>query len=116
MCKLGSFISNSEFISQKFEESYINKFFLEKYIIEILKKIEIEIKIKITSFSNSIIYKNYLNKTIGEYYNIFIIPNVIFIWILILSSIESGDFIRFNHKIDWKKFWCNFSFGNILNL
>jgi hypothetical protein len=116
MCKLGSFISNSEFISQKFEESYINKFFLEKYITEILKKIEIKIKLEITSFNNDIKYKNHLNKIIGEYYNIFIIPNVIFIWILILSSIESGDFIRFNHKIDWKKFWCNFSFGNILNL
>ena len=30
-------------------------------------------------------------------------PNIIFISILILSSIESGDEIKFNHKIDWEK-------------
>ena len=113
MCKLESFISN-DFISRKFEDTYINKLFLEKFIIEILRNIEI--KIKKMTFNDDKKYKDYLNTNIGKYYNSYIIPNVIFIWMLILSSIESGDFIRFNHNIDWKKFWFNFSLGVLVNL
>ena len=45
-------------------------------------------------------FKNYLNNEIGNLYDEFIVPNCYFVKIIILSSIESGDYIKFNHKID----------------
>ena len=48
--------------------------------------------------------KKYLNDNIGKkYYDLFIVPNISFIRMLILISIEGGDLIKFNHKIDWSK-------------
>ena len=60
------------------------------------------IESKIKDISNNI--KDYLNKNIGEYYNSLIIPNVYFIRMLILTFIESGDFIKFHHNINWAHF------------
>ena len=55
-----------------------------------------------------------MNEKIGKFYEEEIMPNVIFISILILSSIENGDEIKFNHEIDWEKinkfkYFCYFS-------
>jgi hypothetical protein len=37
------------------------------------------------------------------FYELYIIPNFYFILTIILSSVESGDLIKTNHKIDWGK-------------
>ena len=47
--------------------------------------------------------KTYLINNIGKHCNEIMIPNVYFIWALILSSIESGDKIKFNHELDNEK-------------
>lgn len=52
--------------------------------------------------------KNYLNKNIANLYKELIIPNIHFILILILTSIESGDKIKFNHNIDITKLSSTF--------
>ena len=90
------------FISKKFDNSFIKDFYIKKYIINILK--EIEEKIKKDNPSN---IKDYLNENIGKYYNLFILPKVYFIRLIILISIESGDLIKFSHKLDWTKFFSH---------
>ena len=69
---------------------------IENLISEILRIIEDNIKRNI----NEKDFKNYLNNEIGNLYDEFIVPNCYFVKIIILSSIESGDYIKFNHKID----------------
>ena len=100
-------------ISQKFDDTYIKEFYIDKLIKEALQNIE---KIIITDLNEKNIdeCKKYLNEKIGKFYEEEIMPNVIFISILILSSIENGDEIKFNHEIDWEKinkfkYFCYFS-------
>ena len=109
MCKLGSFWSNN-IISQKFDDSYIKNFFLEKYMIEVLKNIEI----KIENNNNNI--KDYLNKNIGNYYNLFIVPKILFLRMIILTSIEGGDIIKFYHNLNWRKFLSHIGYSPIVIL
>jgi len=106
MCKFER-VKEKNFISQKFDDSYIKHFFIESYIMEVLRNIENKIK----DISNNI--KDYLNKNIGEYYKTYIIPNVYFIRMLILASIESGDFIKFYHHINWAKFFYHLKLTNL---
>ena len=89
-------------ITSKFDDEYIKNCFVESLIKETLQKIENEI-IKDLDNKNADDTKKLLNEKIGKFYNDEIIPNVYFILLLILSSIEGGDEIIFNHKIDWEK-------------
>ena len=101
MCE-NKFLECKNIIFQKFDDSYIKIFFLEQLIKETLQSEEQLIKSKLTHKSNEEC-KKYLNSNIGNIYNELIIPNAYFIKILILSSIESGDEIKFNHNIDLSK-------------
>ena len=100
MCKFDYSVGNNkdDFISRKFDDSYIKNFYIKKCITEVLKDIEQELKEKLAHCDN---IKCYLNDNIGNFYNKFIIPNVYFIRMLILVSIEGGDLIKFYHKINW---------------
>ena len=95
-------------ISQKFDNSYVQDFYLEKYIIEILKMMEKTIK-----EDNPHNMKDYLNNNIGRFYNLFIIPKIFFIRMLILISIEGGDIIHFYHKLNWTKFFGSLNIQNL---
>ena len=95
-------------ISQKFDNSYVQDFYLEKYIIEILKMME-----KIIKEDNPHNMKDYLNNNIGRFYNLFIIPKIFFIRMLILISIEGGDIIHFYHKLNWTKFFGSLNIQNL---
>lgn len=115
MCKFDN-ISN-DILSQKFDDSHIKKFFIEKYIIEVLK--EVEKKLNSVFFEKQEDFKRYLNSSIGKEYNSLVIPNVLFFRMLILTSIEGGDFIKFNHNINWMRFLYHLKLTNpkvILNL
>ena len=101
MCKF-EYKDINNFISKKFNNSFINDFYIEKYIIDILRLIEEKIR-----KDNPSDIKDYLNKNIGEYYNLFILPKVYFIRLIILISIESGDIIKFSHKLNWTKFYSH---------
>ena len=101
MCDGTSFESNN-FISETFDNSYISEFSLEELIIEVLQEIEKNIQNQLNNL-NVDMCKKYLNTNIGILYNKYIVPNVYFILILILSSIEGGDYIIFNHKLNWDK-------------
>ena len=57
--------------------------------------------------------KDYLNNNIGKFYNLFIIPKIFFIRMLILISIEGGDIIHFYHKLNWTKFFSSLNFKNL---
>ena len=100
MCKFDYSVGNNkdDFISRKFDDSYIKNFYIKNFITEVLKDIEQELKEKLAHGDN---IKCYLNDNIGNFYNKFIIPNVYFIRMLILVSIEGGDLIKFYHKINW---------------
>ena len=106
MCKCDQF-ENENFINEKFDDFYINNFFIKRLIIEALKKIEKSIFEYLNNLNDSEECKQYLNNNISIYYQLNIIPNIYFILTLILSSIESGDYIQFKHKSDWKKFFRN---------
>jgi hypothetical protein len=77
--------------------------FIKNSIVDSLKKIEEDIKNKEKEFKNDDEYKKYLKENIGKYYESLIIPNIYFIRLLILVSIEGGDYIKFNHKGDMNK-------------
>ena len=102
MCK-NEQLENENFISEKFDDTYIKNFFVKKLIIEALKRIEKDIFENLNDLNGSEECKNYLNNNISKYYQLNIIPNIYFVLTLILSSIESGDYIKFKHKSDWKK-------------
>ena len=94
MCENKYFDFNN-FILIKFNDLYIKSFYIEKLIKEALLNIENNI-MKICKDKNDEQIKNNLNAYMGEFYNELIIPNIYFILIIILSSIESGDKIKFN--------------------
>ncbi len=101
-------IDNKYFFNKKFDDSYAKNFFIKQYIIQILNEIEKEKKkVKTTSEED---FKKILNKNIGEFYNLYNVPYVYFIRMLILVSIEGGDLINFSHKIHWSKFKHYFNY------
>ena len=92
---------NNFFSLKKFDDNNIKNFFIKKLITETLIEIEKEIKKDIDNLDDNDI-KKYLDDNIGKkYYDLFIVPNISFIRMIILISIEGGDLIKFNHKIDW---------------
>ena len=95
------YFENSNFILQELDDTYIKVFFIKQLIKESLQKIESEILNNISNKTDEEI-KKYLSDNINKFYQFQIIPNIDFIYILILSSIESGDEIKFNHNLDWK--------------
>ena len=113
-----SLFDEKNFISNKYIDPEI-KFFIKDLIKEALKGIEkdieneiknnIEINIE-NNINNDLINKiddkrkKYLSDNIGKFFNKYIIGNIYFIYILILTSIESGDEIKFNKNYDWDKF------------
>ena len=96
MCITKDFELENILSKESYDKSFIKKFLIENLISEILRIIEDNIKRNI----NEKDFKNYLNNEIGNLYDEFIVPNCYFVKIIILSSIESGDYIKFNHKID----------------
>ena len=101
MCE-NKFLECDNIITEKLDDSYIKKFFLEQLIKETLQSEEKLIKSNL-NHKNKEECKKYLNSNIGGIYNELIIPNIYFIKTLILSSLESGDEIKFNHNIDLSK-------------
>ena len=99
------YFKNNNFILNELDDTYISLFFIERLIKDSLQKIETDIlnNININKKSGDQIKKT-LSENIDSYFKRQIISNIDFIYILILSSIESGDEIKFNHNIDWKKF------------
>ena len=101
MCER-EYFENDNFIFDKFDESYIKKFHVEQLVVESLQSLEKLIKQNFIEKTDNEC-KIFLNKNIGKLYNELIMPNIYFLLILILSSIESGDEILFNHDIDMEK-------------
>ena len=91
------------FLEQKFEDCYIRNFFLVKLISKALEEIENDIKKNLNNLNDEKECKEQMQKNIGVYYHVYIEPNINFIILLILSSIESGDYIQFNHNISFEK-------------
>lgn len=96
------YIESDNFIYEKYDDSYIKSFFIKRIVKETLQYIEIIIKNELINKNNDE-SKKYLNKKIADLYKELIIPNIHFILILILTSIENGDKIKFNHNIDITK-------------
>lgn len=117
MCKFDfSEIKKNNYIFKDYENSHIfSNFSIEYFLIEILKSIEKQLKENLANSSESEI-KKYLNEHIGKFYNRFILPNVYFIRMLILVSIEGGDSIKFHHTINWKIFLSQLKWNNPLVL
>ena len=101
MCE-NKYFEKEFFISEIFDDSYIKNFMIEQLIKETLQSVEELIK-KDLKNKNDEQTRKYLNEKIGNLYNNLLIPNICFILILIISSIESGDEIKFNHDIDVEK-------------
>jgi len=99
MCN--SNFNSDDFISERPDDLYIKTFFLEELIKRILQKIE-DVYLDLNIENNDEL-KKVLNEKMIEFYNEEVIPNTYFIFILILSSIESGDKIKFNHNLDSNK-------------
>ena len=101
MCER-KYFAHEEFFFRKFEDNYIKYFFVENLITNSLQYAERFIKMNLKN-KNEIESKKYLNDNIGEQCDEIMIPNAYFLWALILSSIESGDEIKFNHELDETK-------------
>ena len=100
---------NSYFENYKVDNQYIKQFYIENIIKTVLQYIEKSIE----SVKKNEPYKEFLNKKIGEFYDEQIKPNIYFYLILILSSIEGGDQIKFNHIIDASKISSYFFYSLI---
>ena len=101
MCKR-EYFHNENFLFEKFEDTHIKNFYIENLIYMALENAEKNIKEKLRD-KNKDEYKAILIENIGKLYNEIIIPNIYFIWALILTSIESGEEIKFNHELDKNK-------------
>ena len=97
------YFKNNNFILNELDDTYISIFFIDRLIKDSLQNIETDILNNINKKRGDEI-KKILSENIDSYFKRQIISNIDFIYILILSSIESGDEIKFNHNIDWKKF------------
>ena len=91
------------------DNQYIKQFYIENIIKTVLQYIEKSIE----SVKKNEHYKEFLNTKIGEFYDEQIKPNIYFYLILILSSIEGGDQIKFNHIIDVSKISSYFFYSLI---
>ena len=100
---------NSYFENYIVDNQYIKQFYIENIIKTVLQYIEKSIE----SVKKNEHYKEFLNKKIGEFYDEQIKPNIYFYLILILSSIEGGDQIKFNHIIDASKISSYFFYSLI---
>ena len=117
MCKFDySDEQKDNIVFKKFDNSYIKDFIIENCLSEVLNNIEKQLKENLNNLDENDI-KDYLNNNIGKYYDLFILPNIYLIRMLILVSIEGGDQIKFCHKFDWQKFKNYFksSFKLIIN-
>ena len=99
MCNPTNFELENIISQESYDDLYVKKFFIEQMVIDILKIIENNIKNQLNGKDINFC-KNYLINKIGNLYDENIIPSYYFIEIIILSSIESGDYIKFNHKYD----------------
>ena len=103
MCNRSCF-NYDNIILNKLDNSYVKDFFMENLIKAVLNNIENDINQFLkNNKEDGNKFKNFLNNNIGKFYKEKIIPNCYFISTLILSSIESGDQINFNHNIDKNK-------------
>ena len=105
MCERDCF-KYDNFILTPLNDNYIKMFFMKQLIINILKNVEHDIENNLNNINNhddDEELKKYLNLNIGKIYDEQIIPNTYFLSILILSSIEGGDYIEFNHEINQEK-------------
>ena len=82
------YFKNNNFILQEIDDNFVKVFFIRQLLKDSLQKIESDILKNITNKKQNEI-KNYLNDSINKYYKKEIMPNIDFIYILILSSIES---------------------------
>ena len=100
MCKR-EYFNHENFFFEKFKDIYIKYFFIESLIQRALEYAEKNIQMNLNDKNNDEIM--FLNKNIGTLCNEIIIPNIYFIWVLILTSIESNEEIKFNHQLDKNK-------------
>ena len=105
MCDRNFLTKNNFLWEYPDDDTYIKKFFVEKIIAESLVKIEKEIKD--SNDLNKISPKD-LNKQVGEFYQKYIIPNFIFIYLIILTSIEYEEQININMKYILKQLVNNY--------
>ena len=96
MCKR-IYFEDDNFITEKFDDSYIKNFYIENLIKESLAQIEKIIQKNLNDKIREYEFKDYFERNIMKFYNQ-IIHNIYFALILIISSIESGDFIKFKNK------------------
>ena len=115
MCNPTNFELENIISQESYDNSYIKKFFIEQIIIDRLKIIEDKIKNNLIGKDNNYC-KNYLINNIGKLYDENIVPNYYFIEIIILSSIESGDYIKFNHEVDEEKIKLILNYFNQNNI
>ena len=101
MCER-EYLKKENFIFEKYDDSFIKIFYIEQRIKETLQYAENFIKKKLVDGSNDD-FKLNLNKNIGTLYDELIVPNIYFILMIILSSIENGDEIKITHDIDMPK-------------
>ena len=101
MCQRKYFEDNI-FYRISLDDSYIKTFFINQLIKETLISIEEIIKKNLNNKNNNE-SKKYLNLNIGKIQNELIEPYIDFTLILILTSIENGEKIKFNHDIDSSK-------------
>ena len=101
MCDRRYFELN-DFVIKTFGDVFLKYFFIENLIKISLQYAEKLIYMNLDEKDENK-NKTYLNNNVGKHCNEIMIPNVYFIWSLILSSIESGDKIKFNHELDEEK-------------
>ena len=100
------YFHNKNFLTQKFDNTHIIKFFIDKLIKQVLQNLEKEFRTNLMRDKENLTdlkYKEFLSSCIEIKYDEYIAPKVYFIYLLILSSIENGDEINFNHDYDWEK-------------
>ena len=105
MCERKNFDSDN-FILDKFDYPYIQIFFIEELVKSSLINLEKKLNAIITEElkdKDENECKKYFNGKIKDLYDEIIIKNIYFILILIISSNENGDEIKFNHDIDITK-------------
>ena len=105
MCEFDNIECNKkeDIIFKEYDNSYIKEFLIKNCIVEVLSSLEHKLKEKLIDLKSESKFKKYLNENIGEYYISLIIPKIFFIRMIILVSIEGGDLIKFNHKLDFNK-------------
>ena len=101
---------SDDFLSENLNDKYIKKFLLSETIVEILKEIEKILK-KQKNHSNDEKFEIYLIDNIGKIYNYFIETNIEFIRLIILITLEGGDYIKFKEFeesfcVAFSRFFC----------